>query len=103
MGGVVHLTSFRAIDREEKFSTTRAALASSANLARGNNTICSMHDTLQGCPDDLVFNLDEVGISDWENRKPKKVIAPVTVAAHCSQHSPSNISERETHFDHDVR
>jgi hypothetical protein len=32
-------------------------------------TICSTHETLQRCPADSVFNLDEVGISDWENRK----------------------------------
>jgi hypothetical protein len=102
MGGFVHLASFRGIDRKEKFSTRRAAFASSANLPRGNNTIRNMHETLQGCPADLVFNLDEVGISDWEDRKPKKVVVPITVAAQCSQHSPSNISERETHFNRDV-
>jgi hypothetical protein len=27
-------------------------------------TIGNIHETLQGCPADLVFNLDEVGISD---------------------------------------
>jgi hypothetical protein len=26
-----------------------------------------------------VFNLDEVGISDWENRKTKTVIAPAAM------------------------
>jgi hypothetical protein len=49
-------------------------------------TICTMHETLQGCPVDLVFNLDEVGISDWEDRKPKKVVVPITVAAHNIHH-----------------
>jgi hypothetical protein len=42
----------------------------------------SMHETLQGCPVDLVFDLDEVGISDWEDRKPKKVVVRISVAAH---------------------
>jgi hypothetical protein len=45
--------------------------------------IGSMHQTLQGCPVDLVFNLEEVGISDWEDRKPKKVVVPITMAARC--------------------
>jgi hypothetical protein len=27
----------------------------------------SMHEAVQGCPAELVFNLDEAGISDWEN------------------------------------
>jgi hypothetical protein len=40
-----------------------------------------MPETLQGCPVDLVFNLDEVGISYWEDRKPKKVVVPITVVA----------------------
>jgi hypothetical protein len=31
---------------------------------------------VQGCVTDLVFNLDEVGISDWEDRKGKKVGVP---------------------------
>jgi hypothetical protein len=29
---------------------------------------------------DLVFNLDEVGWSDWEDRKPRRAIAPRTVS-----------------------
>jgi hypothetical protein len=45
-----------------------------------------MHETLQGCPADLVFNLDEVGISDWEDRKPKKVVVPITMAARNIRH-----------------
>jgi hypothetical protein len=45
-----------------------------------------VHKTLQGCPDDLIFNLDEVGISDWEDRNPKEVVVPITVAAHNIHH-----------------
>jgi hypothetical protein len=29
---------------------------------------------------ELIFNLDEVGPSDWEDPKPRKVIAPRTVS-----------------------
>jgi dihydroneopterin aldolase len=43
-----------------------------------------MHETLQDCPDDLVFNLDEVGISDWEDQKPKRVVVAITASAQCS-------------------
>jgi hypothetical protein len=45
-----------------------------------------MHETRQGCPADLVFNLDEVEISDLEDRKPKNVVVPITVAAHNIHH-----------------
>jgi hypothetical protein len=31
---------------------------------------------VQGCTAELVFNLDEVGISDWEDCKVRKVVVP---------------------------
>jgi hypothetical protein len=34
-----------------------------------------LHEYVQGCVAELVFNLDELGISEWEDRKTKKVIA----------------------------
>jgi hypothetical protein len=102
MGGFVHLMSFRRIDGKEKFTTRRAAFASSTNLPGRNDAIRSMHEILHGCPADLVFYLDEVGISDWDDRKSKRVVLPITVSAQGSQHSPSNISEHETHVDRDV-
>jgi hypothetical protein len=37
--------------------------------------IQDLHEYVQGCVAELVFNLDEVGISDWEDRKTQKVIA----------------------------
>jgi hypothetical protein len=37
--------------------------------------IQDLHEYEQGCVTELVFHLDEVGISDWEDRKPKKGIA----------------------------
>jgi hypothetical protein len=41
-----------------------------------------MHETLQGGLADLVFNLDEVGLSDSEDPKPKKVVIPIITSAH---------------------
>jgi hypothetical protein len=49
-------------------------------------TIGNMHEALQGCPADLVFNLRQVGISDWKDPKPKKVVVSITVAARNIQH-----------------
>jgi hypothetical protein len=49
-------------------------------------TIHSMHETFQGCPADLVFNLDDVRISDREDRKPKRVVLPISVSAHNIHH-----------------
>jgi hypothetical protein len=46
----------------------------------------SMHGAVQDRPTDLVFNLDEVGISDWEDRQPKKVVVPITAALHSIHH-----------------
>jgi hypothetical protein len=36
---------------------------------------------------ELVFNLDEVGMSEWEDRKPKKVIVPKTISGDTVHHS----------------
>jgi hypothetical protein len=45
----------------------------------------SVHDAVQGRPADLVFNLDEIGISDWDDREPKKVV-PRTAPLHSIHH-----------------
>jgi hypothetical protein len=51
-----------------------------------------MHEILQRCLADLGFNLDELGISNWEDRKPKKVVVPITVPAHSIHHRiPRNV------------
>jgi hypothetical protein len=39
-------------------------------------TVQGLNDNGQGCVAELVFNLDEVGISDWEDRETEKVIGP---------------------------
>jgi hypothetical protein len=38
---------------------------------------------------ELVFNLHEVGISDWEDRKTKTVIGPVTIVGQTIHHEKS--------------
>jgi hypothetical protein len=37
----------------------------------------------------LVFDLDEMGMSEWEDRKPKKVIALKTIAGEAMHHRVS--------------
>jgi hypothetical protein len=32
------------------------------------------YEYVQGCRAELVFNLDEVGISDWDDHKARKVV-----------------------------
>jgi hypothetical protein len=43
-----------------------------------DKTIQCISQFVQGRPTQLVFNLDEVGISEWEDRKSKKVIVPLS-------------------------
>jgi hypothetical protein len=102
MGGSVHLKSFPRIDGKEKQSSPQEEPHLQVPRIFLEETIRSLHETLHGCPADLVSHLDEVGISNWEDRKPKRIVLPITVSAQGSQHSPSNISERETHVDRDV-
>jgi hypothetical protein len=44
---------------------------------------------VQGCVSKLVFNLDEVGISDWEDRKTKKVIPLAAMLGQTIHHGVS--------------
>jgi hypothetical protein len=44
-----------------------------------DETICYLREHVQRIKAELVFNLDEVGMSQWEDRKDKKVIVPKTM------------------------
>jgi hypothetical protein len=48
-----------------------------------------LHEYVQGCEVELVFNLDEVCISDWEDRKTKKVIALAAMFGQTTNHGVS--------------
>jgi hypothetical protein len=37
----------------------------------------------------LVFNLDEVGMSEWEDRKEKKIVVPMAIGGQTVYHSAS--------------
>jgi hypothetical protein len=41
--------------------------------------ICCLREYIQEMKSELVFNLDEVGMSEWEDRKDKKVIVRKTI------------------------
>jgi hypothetical protein len=49
-------------------------------------TIRCLGEFVQGRPAELVFNLDEVGISDWEDRQTKKVIVPLSAREQTIHH-----------------
>jgi hypothetical protein len=54
-------------------------------------TIHDLNDYLQGCISELVFNLNEIGISDWEDRKTKKVLAAAAMFGQTMHHGLSRI------------
>jgi hypothetical protein len=56
--------------------------------------INTMKTLISGKYSGLIFNLDEVGSSDWEEHKPKKIIAPRSIPADQVFHS---ISRRYHH------
>jgi hypothetical protein len=49
----------------------------------------SVYETVQDRPADLVFNLDEVRVSNWEDRKPKKAVVPIIASANSLHHRTS--------------
>jgi hypothetical protein len=52
-------------------------------------TVQALKEHIQGYVAELVFNLDEVGISDWEDRKTKRVIVPPTMCGQAIHHAIS--------------
>jgi hypothetical protein len=42
-------------------------------------TVQNLKEHVQGCVTELVFNLDKVSISDWEDRKTKTIVVPATM------------------------
>jgi hypothetical protein len=58
-------------------------------------TVWNLKEDIQRYVCELVFNLDEVGISDWEDRKAKTVIVPVTMSGQTIHH---DISRTVTHI-----
>jgi hypothetical protein len=86
MGEFLHFTSFGAIDREEKLATRSAAFARSMSGPSSNCTQHARGGTGSSSRSGVQFNLDEVGISDSEDRQPKKVLVPRTPALHFIHH-----------------
>jgi hypothetical protein len=54
-----------------------------------DRTVQDLKEHIQGRVAELVFNLDEVGISDWEDRKTKTLIAPATMRHQTIHHEIS--------------
>jgi hypothetical protein len=84
MAGFLHFMSFGGIDREEKLATEAPRLQIPRVFL--DQTVRSMHEAVQGRPVDLVLNLDEVGISDWEDRQWKKVVVSRTAPLNSIHH-----------------
>jgi hypothetical protein len=51
--------------------------------------IHDLNEDVQGCMAELVLNLDQVGISDWEDRKSRKVVVPATMRGQTTHHGIS--------------
>jgi hypothetical protein len=51
-----------------------------------DQTLSCIIQFVQSRRTDLVFNLDEVGISEWEDRKPKNVIVPKSMGEQTVHH-----------------
>jgi hypothetical protein len=54
-------------------------------------TVHDLNEHIQGCVAELVFNLNEVGISDSKDRKTKTVLVPATMVGHPIHHEISRM------------
>jgi hypothetical protein len=93
MGKILRPSTFERRCPNKECPARRAALASTEKVLERITE--DMHDYLQGCLAELVFNLDEVGILDWEHRKRTKVIIP---AAMPDQTMPHRVSRNVKHI-----
>jgi hypothetical protein len=60
-----------------------------------HRTVENLKEYVQGCTTELVFNIDEVGISDWEDCKTRNIMVP----DHARRGDRSlNISRSQTYF-----
>jgi hypothetical protein len=72
------VNSFILRHSDEVIQTTSGAQEGQRSQVPGTfleRIIQDLHDYIQGCVAELEFNLDELGISDWGDRKTKEVIA----------------------------
>jgi hypothetical protein len=54
-----------------------------------NETIRGLSKYVQWMKAELVFDLNEAGISEWEDRRDKKMLIPKTISGHMMHHSAS--------------
>jgi hypothetical protein len=54
-----------------------------------DRTVQNLNKGVQGCVAELVFNLFEVGISDWKDCKTRKVLVPTTMLGQTIHHGIS--------------
>jgi hypothetical protein len=54
-----------------------------------NETICCLREHIEGMKGELAFNLDEVGVFEWEGRRDKKVVIPRTRSGQTMHHRAS--------------
>jgi hypothetical protein len=51
-----------------------------------SRTVQNLKEYLQRCTTELVFNLEEVGVSDWEDRKTRNIIVPAAMGGRMIPH-----------------
>jgi hypothetical protein len=61
-------------------------------------TMQNLSEYVQGWTPELVFNLDEIDISDWEDRKARKVVGPGTMRGQTRHATSPNISKGEAYL-----
>jgi hypothetical protein len=54
-----------------------------------NATVHHLRQYVQGMKAELVFNLDQLGVSQWEDRRDRKVVIPRTMSGQTTQHRAS--------------
>jgi hypothetical protein len=84
MGGIIPPSQFDTFDGNDKYSQEDSRLQVPREFLE--ETIRCMEEAVQGVVRDLVFNLDELGVSEVEDRKPKHAVIPTSPSGQTIHH-----------------
>jgi ribosomal protein L11 methylase PrmA len=86
-GDIVQTKS--VLQEQQRFQVPRVFL---------DRIVQNLNEHVQRRVAELLFNLDEVGISDWEDRKTRKVLVPARVTRQTMHDASWNISDHQAYF-----
>jgi hypothetical protein len=94
MGGFIPRSRLDAFDGNNRIAQKNYRLQIPREFLE--ETLRYMEDAVQNLVRDLVFNLDELGVSEWKDQKPKRVVIPASLSGQTIHHGVNGNLEHVT-------